>query len=77
MSACLAGVPGVAAVRLESQRGSSPPVYLVDAEHPSVAEVVAGAVITAGFGLLSLESMPVDLEALFLKLTGDRAEAGG
>jgi len=77
VSACLAGVPGVAAVRLESQRGSSPPVYLVDAEHPSVAEVVAGAVITAGFGLLSLESMPVDLEALFLKLTGDRAEAGG
>ena len=52
-------------------------MYLVDAEHASVAEAVAGAVIAAGFGLLSLEPVPVDLEALFLKLTGDRSESGG
>ena len=77
VSACLSGVPGVAAVRREGQPRTSPPTYLVDAEYASVAEAMAGAVIAAGFGLLSLEPMPVDLEALFLKLTGDRSEAGG
>jgi ABC-2 type transport system ATP-binding protein len=69
---CLAGVPGVAAVTIDDECRTSPATYLVDAEHPSVSEAVAGAVVRAGFGLLSLEPAPVDLESLFLRLTGDR-----
>jgi ABC-2 type transport system ATP-binding protein len=74
---CLAGVQGVADVSLEGQCRTSPPTYVVEVEHTSVAEAVAGAVIRAGFGLLSLEPAPVDLEALFLQLTGDRKVSSG
>ena len=76
LRACLAGVPGVAAVNLESRPAASAPVYLLDVADASVAEAVAKAVIAAGFGLLSMEPAPVDLEALFLELTGEPAEPG-
>ena len=48
--------------------------YVVDADG-RVAEALAAALIASGFGLLAMEPAPVDLEALFLRLTGDRAEA--
>jgi hypothetical protein len=49
--------------------------YLVDAE-PSgpLAEALAAAVVGGGFGLLEMSPTPVDLEALFLGLTGGRPE---
>jgi ABC-2 type transport system ATP-binding protein len=72
---CLTRVPGVVAVALEGQGRASPATYLVDADHASVAESVAGAVITAGFGLVSLQPLAIDLEALFLRLTGDQPDA--
>src|SRR5262250_423307 len=74
--ACLAEVPGVAAVHLEGRPAASAPVYLLDVADASVAEAVAKAVIAAGFGLSSLELAPVDLEALFLELTREPAEPG-
>ena len=73
--ACLSRVPGVTTVGAQPVAGMSPPTYVVEAEGPSVAEAVAGAVVAAGFGLLTMEPMPVDLEALFLRLTGDRPGA--
>jgi hypothetical protein len=72
---CLTRVPGVAAVALEGQARTSPATYLVDADHAAVAESVAGAVINAGFGLVSLQPLAIDLEALFLRLTGDPPDA--
>jgi ABC-2 type transport system ATP-binding protein len=74
--ACLTAVPGVVAVRRQDGDGAALPMYLVETESGSVAESVAKAVTTAGFGLLSLEPAPVDLESLFLRLTGTRAEGG-
>jgi ABC-2 type transport system ATP-binding protein len=71
---CLSGIPGVANVSLER---TSPPTFVVDADCTSVAEAVADAVIRAGFGLLRLEPAPVDLEALFLQLTGDQKVSRG
>jgi ABC-2 type transport system ATP-binding protein len=73
---CLSRVPGVTAVAVDDQRQTPALTYLVDTQHASLAESVAQAVIAGGFGLLSMESAPVDLEALFLQLTGGRAEAG-
>jgi ABC-2 type transport system ATP-binding protein len=74
---CLTRVPGVAAVTLEGHDRSSPGTYLVEADHASVAESVAGAVINAGFGLVSLQPVAMDLEALFLRLTADPPDASG
>ena len=74
--ACLARVPGVTAVGVEGESPTSPAMYVVDADR-RVAEALAAALIASGFGLLAMEPAPVDLEALFLRLTGDRAEAAG
>ena len=73
---CLSRVPGVTAVAVDDQRRTPALSYFVDTQHASLAESVAQAIIAGGFGLLSMESAPVDLEALFLQLTGGRAEAG-
>src|SRR5215471_3226591 len=73
---CLSEVPGVIAVQLDDPRQVPAPAYLVDTEHVAQAEVVAHAVVASGFGLLRMESVSVDLEALFLQLTGGQIEAG-
>lgn len=72
--ACLARVPGVTAVDAEGESALSSTTYVVDAER-SVGEALATAVVQNGFGLLAMEPAPVDLEALFLRLTSNRTEA--
>jgi ABC-2 type transport system ATP-binding protein len=73
--ACLLGVPGVGRVEVARESAASSLLTcVVDAETASVAESVATAVTTGGFGLLAMESAPFDLEALFLRLTGGCAE---
>ena len=72
--ACLARVPGVTAVGVEGTPATSVATYVVDAEQ-AVAETLAAALIAGGFGLLAMEPAPVDLETLFLRLTGDREAA--
>jgi ABC-2 type transport system ATP-binding protein len=71
VTACLSRVPGVTAVAAD---GLPPASYLVDIEGDSVAEALAAAVVASGFGLLSLEPVTVDLESLFLQLTGVQTE---
>ncbi|PYO58995.1 MAG: MFS transporter [Candidatus Rokuibacteriota bacterium] len=73
--ACLARVPGVQHVSVDREFGTDLAAYLVDAETAAVAEALAAAVVAAGFGLLDMGPAPVDLEALFLGLTGGRPEA--
>jgi ABC-2 type transport system ATP-binding protein len=75
--ACLARVHGVTAVGVERESPTVPATYVVDADPAPVAETLAAAVIAGGFGLLALEPVRVDLEALFLRMTGDRAESAG
>jgi ABC-2 type transport system ATP-binding protein len=72
--ACLGRVTGVARVRAEDETESGVAAWLVDAGPGPVAEALAAAVVTGGFGLLDMAPAPVDLEALFLELTG-RPEA--
>ncbi len=71
---CLARVPGVTAVEAEGEPAMSATTYVVDADR-SVGEALATAVVGNGFGLLAMEPAPVDLEALFLRLTAQRTEA--
>ena len=71
---CLARVPGVTAVEAEGEPAISATTYVVDADR-SVDEALATAVVGNGFGLLAMEPAPVDLEALFLRLTAQRTEA--
>src|SRR5881227_1630110 len=71
---CLARVPGVTAVEAEGEPAISATTYVVDADR-SVGEALATAVVGNGFGLLAMEPAPVDLEALFLRLTAQRTEA--
>ena len=71
---CLARVPGVMAVEAEGEPAISATTYVVDADR-SVGEALATAVVGNGFGLLAMEPAPVDLEALFLRLTAQRTEA--
>ena len=72
--ACLARVPGVTAPEIERESGTSVATYVVDAEGASAPEAIAAAVVGSGFGLLGMEPAAVDLEDLFLRLTGERAE---
>jgi len=67
---CLAGTPGVAAASVEREEAADVATYLVDAGTTATAEALAAAVVRAGFGLLDLGPAPLDLEALFLGLTG-------
>jgi ABC-2 type transport system ATP-binding protein len=71
--ACLTSVPGVTAVGVAGESAMSAATYVVDADR-SVAEALATAVVTGGFGLLAMEALPVDLEALFLRLTATAPE---
>jgi len=71
---CLARVPGVTAVEAEGEPAISATTYVVDADR-SVGEALATAVVGNGFGRLAMEPAPVDLEALFLRLTAQRTEA--
>jgi ABC-2 type transport system ATP-binding protein len=72
--ACLARVPGVSALEIERESATALATYVVDAEGVSASEAIAAAVVGSGFGLLGMEPAAVDLEALFLRLTGERAE---
>ena len=74
--ACLARVPGVERVSVESGPEAAVAAYLVDAESAAATEALAAAVVAAGFGLLEMGPAPMDLEALFLGLTSGRPEAG-
>jgi ABC-2 type transport system ATP-binding protein len=67
---CLAGAPGVVAASVEREEAADVATYLVDAGAAATAEALAAAVVRAGFGLLDLGPAPLDLEALFLGLTG-------
>jgi hypothetical protein len=73
--ACLGLVPGVHAVALAAPARSGVAVYRVEVDGPSVAEPIAALLVQSGFGLLALEEDTVDLEALFLELTGGAVAA--
>jgi ABC-2 type transport system ATP-binding protein len=80
--ACVSTVPGVRDVAVEGGldaegtdlRSRALCTYVVDIESPDVAEPLAAAVVARGFGLRDMGPAPVDLEQLFLGLTGGRAE---
>jgi ABC-2 type transport system ATP-binding protein len=73
--ACLARVPGVQRVSVERLSGDVLATCVVDSGEGPIAEALAAAVVAAGFGLLDMGPVPVDLEALFLDLTGGHSEA--
>jgi gliding motility-associated transport system ATP-binding protein len=69
-------VAGVRAVTIETEAGPGPGRYLVETETGDVvADRVAAALVEGGFGLLELTPAPLDLESLFLRLTGEGREA--
>ncbi len=70
---CLIRVSGVRQVSLEHEDGDDVATYLVDADTAAIAESLAATVVAHGFGLLDLGPAPLDLEALFLGLTGGAA----
>lgn len=67
---CLGHVSGVGAIALAAPPRGDTCTYLVDVDGPSVAEGIAAALVRDGFGLVELHGESVDLEALFLQLTG-------
>ena len=67
--ACLARVPGVQRVSVERLPGDDVATCFVDSGGGAVAEALAAAVVAAGFGLLDMGPVHVDLETLFLGLT--------
>ena len=68
--ACLMGVPGVLASRLEAATSAA---WVVETEaRPGMPEALARALVGAGFGLHELVPAPVDLEQWFLGLTRER-----
>jgi ABC-2 type transport system ATP-binding protein len=70
--ACLSRVAGVRHIGIEREPGTDLGVYLVDGGPGPMAEALAAAVVAGGFGLADLGVAHVDLEALFLGLTGGR-----
>ncbi|HEU4438912.1 MAG TPA: ABC transporter ATP-binding protein [Methylomirabilota bacterium] len=71
--AALAGVPGVRGVSQDAGATGDLAAYVIDADaHPRVAEAAAAALVAGGLGLVEMGPAPVDLEALFLGLTGGR-----
>jgi len=70
VKSCLGRVRGVGAIAPIAPTPGDTRTYLVDVDGPSVAEGVAAAVLGGGFGLLELREDSIDLEALFLQLTG-------
>jgi ABC-2 type transport system ATP-binding protein len=72
--ACARAVPGVISAEVEPAERTGPDaVYLVVLDSPSAAESVAGAIVSQGFGLQSLEPAAGDLETFFLRLTAGPA----
>jgi ABC-2 type transport system ATP-binding protein len=71
---CLARAPGVRDVSVERKSGSDLATYLVESGAVPIAEALAAAVVAGGFGLLDMGPAPVDLETLFLDLTGASPE---
>ncbi len=69
--AVLASVKGVLGVSVERAFRTDLATYFVEAEPVPVAEALAAALVGGGFGMLELSEAPVDLEALFLRLTGE------
>jgi gliding motility-associated transport system ATP-binding protein len=74
--ACLAGIPGVLASRLEAgATGAGGAAWLVETDaRAGMPEALARALVGAGFGLHELAPAPVDLEHWFLDLTRERLE---
>jgi ABC-2 type transport system ATP-binding protein len=68
----LAQVHGVGAVIAARPSGHDTSVYLLDVDGPGLAERVAAALVDAGFGLIELRDESIDLETLFLGLTGGK-----
>jgi len=75
--ACLVRVPGAQGVTVEPLPGGELVTCLVDSEAGSIAERLAAAVVAAGFGLLDMAVVHVDLETLFLGLTSGHGEERG
>src|SRR5262249_60738727 len=67
---CLERIRGVGAVTRTAPPRADTCAFLLDVDSPSVAEGVAAALVGGGFGLAELREHSVDLEALFLELTG-------
>ena len=74
---CLGGVRGVGAIALAAPPRNDTRTYVVDVDGPSVAEGVAAALVGGGVGLVELHEDSVDLEALFLQLTGGAPASAG
>ena len=72
--ACLERVDGVTGVTVQPEFRTDLATYFVEARPVPVAEALAAALAREGFGLLEMAQAPVDLEALFLGLTGGRTE---
>jgi ABC-2 type transport system ATP-binding protein len=67
-------IPGVRAVAVESDPAPGVGRYVVESAAGPVADRAAAALVAAGFGLLEMTAAPLDLEALFLELTGAAPE---
>jgi ABC-2 type transport system ATP-binding protein len=72
--ACLVRVPGVERLTVEPLPGGELVTCLVDSQAGPIAERLAAAIVAAGFGLLDMAVVHVDLETLFLGLTSGHGE---
>jgi len=72
--ACLVRVAGVERVTVEPLPGGGLATCFVDSGAGPIAEALAAAVIAAGFGLLDMAPVHLDLETLFLGLTSGHSE---
>jgi ABC-type multidrug transport system ATPase subunit len=66
----LAQVHGVGAIIAARSSRQDAAAYLLEVNGPGLAERVAAALVDGGFGLIELRDEPIDLETLFLGLTG-------
>jgi ABC-2 type transport system ATP-binding protein len=70
----LQAIPGVRAVAVEGDPAPDVGCYLVESGSGPIADRVAASLVGAGFGLLEMGAAPLDLEQLFLELTGRAPE---
>jgi ABC-2 type transport system ATP-binding protein len=74
--ACIGAVPGVGAIAIEPGVEAGSARYVVEADkRASLAPDVAAALISGGFALSELVTVPPDLERIFLDLTRRPEEA--
>jgi ABC-2 type transport system ATP-binding protein len=74
--ACLAAVDGVRAISTEPVSERAPARYVVTGdERPRLAQDIAAALAERGLALSELVALPLDLEQVFLALTGRGEEA--